>query len=102
MTRPPSSMPRAPVWPFFDHSVQASPPVVPEATSVAVLVSVAAGPPDAAALVAGAQVELAGGTLAVPAPRPLPGPVGKLETNWPGGSCQMPWLAVMGTRRPGV
>jgi hypothetical protein len=56
MTRPPSSIPRAPVSPFFDHKVQACPPVVPEATLVAVDVSVDAGPPTWLAGVPSASV----------------------------------------------
>src|ERR1700722_18305446 len=65
MTRPPSSMPCAPVCPFFDHRVQACPPVVPDATSVPADVSTDAGAPLADATVAGEHVELAFATCAV-------------------------------------
>src|SRR5580658_130716 len=98
MTRPPSSRPLAPDWPRADHRLQPCPATVPWATSVALLVSVAAGPPELAASVRGEQSELAFGTLAIPTPPGRPKPAG----NWPGGSCQIPWLAVIGTSWPAV
>jgi hypothetical protein len=64
MTRPPSSSPFAPDWPRADHKLQRFPATVPWATSVALLVSVAAGPLDVAALVCGEQSEFAIGTTA--------------------------------------
>src|ERR1700677_4667954 len=97
-TRPPSSSPFAPDWPRADHRLQACPATVPCATSVALLVSVDAGPPDVAASVCGEQSEFASGTVEPPPP---PGPP-KPDGNWPGGSCQMPWLAVIGTSWPAV
>src|SRR6202453_1125568 len=60
MTRPPSSRPVAPCLPAADHRLHALPSTVPLVTSVALLVSVAAGP-----LVAGdcgAQSEVSSGT----------------------------------------
>src|ERR1700689_4305844 len=64
-TRPPSSRPVAPVWPFADHRLQASPFTVPLATCVAELSIVVGEPPEVAASVVGEQVELAVGTLAM-------------------------------------
>src|ERR1700677_4562348 len=95
MTRPPSSRPFAPFWPFADHKLQFWPAIVPLATSVAWAVRVAAGVPDAAALVTGKQSEF-GALFGLLRPvRP-----GKLAGNCPGDSCQMPWLALIGTRSP--
>src|ERR1700677_744787 len=91
MTRPPSSRPVAPDLPSADHRLQPLPSMIPLATLTAWLVSVAA-----AVLVTGdcgEQPELAPGTFAIP---------GKLAGKLPGGCCQMPWLAVIGTRLPAL
>src|SRR5580658_8957792 len=103
MTRPPSSSPFAPDWPCADHRLQWFPSTVPLATWVALLVKAEAGPPDVAASVGGEQCEFALGALTIPgAPGPAPGPLPKFAGNCPGGSCQMPWLAVSGTSLPVV
>src|SRR5580658_718523 len=105
MTRPPSSRPLAPDWPCADHRLQLCPAAVPWATSVAWLVSVVADPPDVAAFVCGEQFESgAGKPGGPPEPPPAPPPVSppKPDGNCPGGSCQIPWLAVIGTSLPAV
>jgi hypothetical protein len=65
MIRPPSSSPVAPDWPCADHRLHAFPAIVPLATSVALPVSAAAGPPDVAGFVGGEQSEIASGTLTI-------------------------------------